>query len=241
MLHAAALGTLSYPNFGPSVVAANGAHPIFNGPFTPPGTSFTGSYFSHVTVSGTGVSPIILRATEGDVVLGEQAVGSADLAYDPSQANNTAILELNVRDAHDPDSAPPHESYINSIAPVSVSLKQNTVEKRHVVVGNGDVGETGGHDISVTVQDGDCPPGVVGTPDLDPLTAGAQNMTTVKGGRTAGGLLPLTINTAAFSTPNGKAPARCTATITASGPAGDTDGSNNATKLVIDVTDQNDF
>ena len=36
-------------------VAVDTAHPIFNGPFTPTGTSFTGSAFSHASVSGGDV------------------------------------------------------------------------------------------------------------------------------------------------------------------------------------------
>jgi len=35
--------------------------------------------------------------------------------------------------------------------------------------------------------------------------------------------------------------ARCTAFVTASGPSGDADASNNTARLVIDVVDENDF
>ena len=51
----------------------------------------------------------------------------------------------------------------------------------------------------------------------------------------------MTIGAAAFTAGNAKSPARCTAEITVAGPGGDSDASNDITKLVIDVTDRNDF
>ena len=46
------------------------AHPVFNGPFTPITTSFTGGSFSHASVHGGGISPILLDDT-GDASLAE--------------------------------------------------------------------------------------------------------------------------------------------------------------------------
>jgi hypothetical protein len=168
----------------------------------------------------------------------------ADLSYDPTPANNTAILELSVSNATVPGGAPPHETYVRSVAPLSVSLRagvSSVTKTARIKVGNGDIGETPGHPVSVTVSDGDCPAGTVGAVDLDARLPGAQDSVTVRGGRTKVGALTVTINADAFSTPSGKAPARCTASIMAVGPAGDTDASNDATQLVIEVTDRNDF
>ena len=51
----------------------------------------------------------------------------------------------------------------------------------------------------------------------------------------------MTVNQGAFQTPNGKSAHRCTAILTATGAKGDTDATNNTTKLVIDVLDHHDF
>ena len=41
-------------------------------------------------------------------------------------------------------------------------------------------------------------------------------------------------------TPNKLSPQRCVVTVSAAGPGGDSDGSNNTTQVVIDVIDRND-
>jgi hypothetical protein len=48
------------------VVAADGTHPIFNGPFTPAGTSFTGDHFGHSLIQGPDLTPLILRRANDD-------------------------------------------------------------------------------------------------------------------------------------------------------------------------------
>ncbi|MEQ8262193.1 hypothetical protein [Pseudohaliea sp.] len=71
--------TLTYPAFTSDVVAASPGHPVFNGPFTPVVTSYSGSSFGHAIV-GNGLSPIIIGApgdtNEGETVLGERNFGS---------------------------------------------------------------------------------------------------------------------------------------------------------------------
>lgn len=63
-----------------AVVAANPIHPVFIGPYTPVVTAYTGSSFGHATVSGGGLSPIIIGAvgdpSAGLTVLGEKVFGS---------------------------------------------------------------------------------------------------------------------------------------------------------------------
>lgn len=55
-----------------SAEAANPAHPIFNGPFTPVGTSFTGGSFGHAVVSGTGLTPLLTNASQTFPILAEK-------------------------------------------------------------------------------------------------------------------------------------------------------------------------
>ena len=42
-------------------------------------------------------------------------------------------------------------------------------------------------------------------------------------------------------TPNKLSPLRCIATVTATGPGGDSDATNNTTRLVVDMVDKNDI
>jgi hypothetical protein len=56
-------------------IAANPAHPIFNGPAVPAGTSFIGSSFSHAFVTGPGLVPVIVDDL-GRITLGELSPGA---------------------------------------------------------------------------------------------------------------------------------------------------------------------
>ncbi|KAM3114576.1 beta strand repeat-containing protein [Phormidesmis sp. 146-33] len=58
-----------------NVTAVNPAHPIFNGPFIPAGTSFSGGSFAHATVSGADLTPLIRDVPDPTkIVLGEKVV-----------------------------------------------------------------------------------------------------------------------------------------------------------------------
>ena len=166
---------------------------------------------------------------------------------DPTPENAVATVEINIIDKNDPEGTARHESLIKSIAPAKITLPRDTTAKLRNVrptVVNADIlptVETTADAITVVASDGDCPSGTVGVADYNARMPGAQNTAQVTGGRSKAGLLPLTINANAFLSPNAKSPARCTAVLTASGPGGDSDGSNNTTKLVIDVLDKNDF
>ena len=50
---------LNYNSAQPDVNAVNPTDPIFNGPFTPCGTAFSGNDFSHSHITGPGITPII--------------------------------------------------------------------------------------------------------------------------------------------------------------------------------------
>ena len=56
-------------------------NPIFNGPFTPVGTYWTGSSFSHATVSGAGLVPLIINTNNGSIILGEKAAGLGHVLF----------------------------------------------------------------------------------------------------------------------------------------------------------------
>jgi len=165
-------------------------------------------------------------------------------SIDPTPANNVAPLELSVIDRNDPEQTQRHESYVVSLRPLRVTIGRGhgaVTRKRRVSVGNADIGETGGHNVSVTVSDGDCPAGAVGMADFNRSLGGSQSTVTVLGGRRKRGSVPLTIDPAVFASTGVKSPARCTAEVTVTGPAGDGDASNNVSRLVIDVVDRNDF
>jgi len=172
------------------------------------------------------------------------SIVSAGTTIDPTPENNVATLELSVIDRNDPEQTQTHETFIDSVPPIRVTIRRGAgplARSRRAVVANADVGETAGHLVSVSVSDGDCPAGAVGMADFDASTPGSQASFTVKGGRRKGAKLPLTVDPAAFASTASKSPARCTAEVTAAGPPGDSDASNNVTKLVIDVVDKNDF
>ncbi|MEZ5013627.1 MAG: GEVED domain-containing protein [Chitinophagales bacterium] len=94
---------LIYDGGSSSVVAADAAHPIFNGPNLPCGTAFTGSNFSHAQVAGGGITPVIYETATTDITLGELAWGSGmamfggmttDNFHDPDP--NAANLRANI-------------------------------------------------------------------------------------------------------------------------------------------------
>ncbi|HVM95123.1 MAG TPA: hypothetical protein VMT89_01985, partial [Candidatus Acidoferrales bacterium] len=166
---------------------------------------------------------------------------------DPVPSNNTATVELNFIDQHDAEQATEHESVIKSVTPLTISVPLLTTSKSTkagVKVVNADYRpfvEIPGHTMEVNASDGTCPTGTVGVIDYDSSTPGNQNSVVVKGGASKGGKLPLSIDTTKFRSGNKKSPARCIATVSVAGPHGDVGPSNNTTRLVINVSDHNDF
>jgi hypothetical protein len=63
-----------------SASAGQSAHPIFNGPFTPAGTAYTGNWFGHATISCTGCTNLIDGSAPG-VVLAEKLWGSGIVLF----------------------------------------------------------------------------------------------------------------------------------------------------------------
>ena len=72
---------LTYPDSCSTALATFPAHPIFNGPYLPVGTNFTGSAFGHATVSGAGLTPLIVDAFTGHFELAESTYGAGHLMF----------------------------------------------------------------------------------------------------------------------------------------------------------------
>lgn len=166
---------------------------------------------------------------------------------DPTPRNNQVTVELNVIDRNDPEQVAVHETFLPSIRvhhPKKVRLGRGTTTKVATYrpeIANGDLGELPGDLLSLVVDDGDCPPGSVGIADFDRATSGDQNFAIVPGGSRRRGFLRVIIDGSQFFSPGHTIPDRCTALLTAVGPGGDTDASNNVSRLVINVIDDNDF
>lgn len=81
--------TLTYWGGSDNVVAALPLHPIFNGPFLPVGTSWTGTSFSHASVSGGGVTNLIVDSfTPTTVALAEKVWGTGLVLFGGMTTNN---------------------------------------------------------------------------------------------------------------------------------------------------------
>lgn len=166
---------------------------------------------------------------------------------DPTPGNNVAYMEVNVLDFADPEQAAVHESLIDSFRtthPGKIEIRAGQSTQTKIVkplVINGDADEDPGDELSVSVDDGDCPPGTLGLVDFDSRIDGVQDTVVVRGQRKARGKLEITVNAADFFSPSRRSLARCYATLTVSGPGGDSDPSNNTTRMVINVFDRNDL
>lgn len=80
---------LSYWGGSDNVTAALPLHAIFNGPFLPVGTTWTGTSFSHASVSGGGVTNLIVDTfTPTTVALAEKAWGAGTVLFGGMTTNN---------------------------------------------------------------------------------------------------------------------------------------------------------
>jgi photosystem II stability/assembly factor-like uncharacterized protein len=163
------------------------------------------------------------------------ATAEVSPSYDPQPSNNVVPVELNVINKNDVLTAT-HETTLGSLkrAAVTINAGSSFASKNvKLVVGNADANESSADSVSVTAADGTCPAGTVGS--VNPPSV------TVQGGATKATTLPLQLQSFPISTPNELSPYRCVATVSATGPAGDTVGSNNTAQLVIDVLNENDY
>jgi len=163
-----------------------------------------------------------------------------DLAgsLDPNPSNNIVPLEVNVIDHNDPDLAALHESGIDSASPVSVTVgtgqsARSKTSRPRLLYGN--LTAVAPVAVALTVS-GDCPPGVLGVPTF----ADGSNIAVVHPGGRTRGRLGVTVHPSDVLSVSTRSPLRCVAVLTATGPSGDTDPSNNSTHLVVDAIDRND-
>jgi len=205
------------------------------GVFLAPGKAKTGKVT--VTIPSQSFTPLNRIAMQRCSITFVAAVSGG---VDPSPANNSATVELNVFDKNDPDQETIDESFIDSGKPVKINIRDGDgvlAKAITLAVGNGDivpVAENPGHSIAVSAIGGDCPAGTVGTITPSPVTP--------KGGKKQGLKLLLNVDPATFTTLSLKSPARCVVEVGAAGPVeADPDPGNNTTRLVIDVIDANDF
>ncbi|MEW5830355.1 MAG: LamG-like jellyroll fold domain-containing protein, partial [Chloroflexota bacterium] len=67
---------LLYPNYNSNTgIAVNPGHAIFNGPYTPAGTNYTGGSFSHASIAGGGITPL-MSGDSGRIPLAEKQWGN---------------------------------------------------------------------------------------------------------------------------------------------------------------------
>ena len=87
--------SLNYPWYTSSVTALIPAHPIFNGPHLPVGAGWSGSSFSHATISGAGLTKLIGDTFDPTLsVLSELAWGSGKVLFGGMTTNNFHEPEL---------------------------------------------------------------------------------------------------------------------------------------------------
>jgi len=197
----------------------------------------------NLSVSNAAFAPFNRRAPERCRILlhaDTTVLGN----YDPAPANNLMPVEVNVFDANDPEQNALHETFIVSQRPASARIgRGHTTVFRRVAVGagNGDLGDPSGHGVIFDAFDGGCPLFTIGAVDFDSELSGNQTSVSVPAGKKRRGRLEFSANTTVFTTRNARSPDRCVAMVAGSGPAGDTDPSNNTSLLVIDVYDHNDY
>ncbi|HVM97994.1 MAG TPA: hypothetical protein VMT89_16485, partial [Candidatus Acidoferrales bacterium] len=167
-----------------------------------------------------------------------QVIGSnVKLAILTSHASTWAVI------------APAHDSVLQTRAPISINIAKTKTSADKILsvkVTNADIlphKESPGHPIRVVVDSNDCPAGLVGDVDLDPMQTGAQDTTNVSGGQTKTARIPLHLAAIDISSPNHHAPTRCTLKISADTTvAGNEDPSpaNNAAAIEINMLDLSD-
>jgi uncharacterized repeat protein (TIGR01451 family) len=80
--------SLFYSDNTSSASAADALHPIFLGPFTPVGLSWTGGSFGHATVRGGDVTALVTNAFNGNAVLGQKRHGAGLVLFGGMTTDN---------------------------------------------------------------------------------------------------------------------------------------------------------
>lgn len=96
--------TLNYPLFTSNATAVDAGHPIFNGPYLPAGTDYSGGSFAHAFITGTGLTSVMINSDDlTSVVLAEKDWGDGHVMFGGmtttnfhSPAPNAANLRQNI-------------------------------------------------------------------------------------------------------------------------------------------------
>lgn len=205
----------------------------------------TGYAVSHVFALA-GTYTVTLTASDGSLSRSRSALVIVAPAPTPTPTG-TPVPAGGSLGSPTPTPTPLHDSVVRAVRPVKVTIRRGvtSVTKRfRVVVVNADVmpqREVPGHVIQLVADEGTCPSGTLaGAPNFARGTDPPQDWALVKGGRRAVALVDLVINSDAFSSPGGRAPARCTMRFTAVGPGTDPTPENNVVDVELDVKDRND-
>ncbi|HMZ87776.1 MAG TPA: GEVED domain-containing protein [Chitinophagales bacterium] len=87
-------GTSLVYSYFTSTANGVGGHPIFSGPYTPAGTTYTGTSFGHARITGTGLTNVMVdAAAPSNVVLAEKTWGGGIVMFGGMTTDNW----------HDPD------------------------------------------------------------------------------------------------------------------------------------------
>ncbi len=165
---------------------------------------------------------------------------------DRTPANNTAAVVLELSDGNDLATARlqvARETTISSLSPVRIVLPIWMPVQSRVVpfrIRNLDIGAKEGRTVTVNVDLGDCPAGMVSGLDVSPA-AGDQNTVFITPGATIAGQLLLTPPPGSIFTPSRTSPFRCTLSLQVSAADGEANLSDNVAPLVVDVIDGTDF
>ena len=197
-----------------------------------------------LTISASAFTSVNRKAPHRCTLWFTSAADTALVNADPTPANNSFPVELNVTNLNNLDQTVVHETTIDSLRPLAINVPNGKPSKTSTVlprVGNADANEPLGDLIGATAVDGTCPTGTVSGIDFSTLS-GIQSSATVKGKSKKSGRLAITA-TNTLCTPNSLSPQRCIVTVSAAGPSNDSDPdpSNNSTRLVIDMIDKSDI
>jgi cysteine-rich repeat protein len=166
-----------------------------------------------------------------------------DGVSDPTPENNTAPLELSVSALSNPAAltalatSPAADFAIASARPVRVRLRAGATRTTQTVSLRVNTGALSSTQLTITANDGTCPLGTVASATF---ASSKQSALVVSGAKTLSARAALTIEAAAFATVTKQSPNRCVVTVSVSAPDV-TPAAQQSTKVVLDVTDLNDF
>jgi hypothetical protein len=155
-------------------------------------------------------------------------------SFDPTQSNNAAPLELSVVDRNTSDVR--SQPVLKSVAALKVRIPRGQTSITKTIVprlGADSNGARLDRTGTLTVSS-NCPAKAVSA--VNPISAASGDA-----GASGKMSLVVSIDSAAFTTPHDKCPARCSATLTVSGTGVGAGNATRTSQLLIDVIDKNDF